>query len=180
MKERSGISSPPQAVTCVALCLAHVTTASSAVLLARNKILQALLPLSGLLNVCIDQMESVEGVEAAGGVAEGDKTLAGAVPGGGINESSRGELPAQTVLEYASVALWGCLSRYPGMHARNTFATYPRSHEPLGNKQDVVDNRSTSLLLDPCVFDIPGKQLDPPLSGICDTSRQVITIPVAR
>lgn len=96
-----GGGSRPEAVACAAFCLAHVTTGTSASLLTRENILAAALTLSGLLDVCIDQMEAAE--------VDGERVVTSELEG-----STPGALPVFVVMECAGAALWGCLSQFPG------------------------------------------------------------------
>ncbi|CBN79756.1 conserved unknown protein [Ectocarpus siliculosus] len=110
--------SPLQAVACAAFCLAHVTTGESAPLLTRGKILSACLTLSGLLDVCVDQLEAGVGdSSSARGATDGSasEVFPITVPnddaaGAAAATGESGTLSVTMVMESAGKALWGCLS----------------------------------------------------------------------
>lgn len=114
--------SPLQAVACAAFCLAHVTTGESAPLLTRGKILSACLTLSGLLDVCVDQLEAgVGGSSSARGATDGSRSevFPITVPnddaaGAAAATGESGTLSVTMVMESAGKALWGCLSHLSG------------------------------------------------------------------
>lgn len=112
-----GAGSPPQAVMCAALCLAHVTTGTSAALLTREKIMAAAMTLSGLLDVCVDQMEAVAATGRRGGEAAGYRC---GEPVGGMPA----EFAVSAVMKCATSALWGCLSSFPGKTATHTSSVF--------------------------------------------------------
>lgn len=116
--------SPLQAVACAALCLAHVTTGESAPLLTRGKILSACLTLSGLLDVCVDELDAGAG-DNNGHRRTTDESASEVVPitvrkgdaAGAAGAAARGEsgtLSVTMVMESAGKALWGCLSHLSG------------------------------------------------------------------
>ena len=104
-----GEGSPPQAVMCAALCLAHVLTGTSAALLTREKIMAAALTLSGLLDVCVDKIEAVV-AEGEGGGGERGAGSSGEPMGGTPSKP----FPVAVVMKCATSALWGCLSSLSG------------------------------------------------------------------
>lgn len=113
-------TSPPLAVACAAFCLAHITTNAAAKLLSRPKVLTAAMTLSGLLNICLDQMELVAQQEGKGGgraATAAASNVGGAVSSTGgrtVAATASNALPLDFVMECAGVALWGCLSRVRG------------------------------------------------------------------
>ncbi|CAM9152661.1 unnamed protein product, partial [Ectocarpus sp. 13 AM-2016] len=110
--------SPLQAVACAAFCLAHVTTGESAPLLTRGKILSACLTLSGLLDVCVNQVEAGVGDSGSDrGATDGSASevlpitaLNGDAAAAAAGRGERGSLSVTMVMESAGKALWGCLS----------------------------------------------------------------------
>lgn len=107
--------SPPQAVACAAFCLAHVTTAESAALISRWRLLAACSTLAGLLDNCVDQMQAASRPEGGGGAPGSGGTGPGPAPKGDARgEAGGSSRSVAMVMESAGTALWGCLSHLQG------------------------------------------------------------------